>query len=156
MHQVDSGVVTNSSGHKVGSLALAKMIDQLVDKRSVSIFRQLWFRCKYVLYIFIIYQKTILLIICVYLAVLVCHYESSTFHTTLSFLRLRTFAARSALEISEALPKLRSQGASEFVIDLRGNGGISKKVFEDLMVGFMIWYLMWVDRIFLVNVSHAL
>eukprot|EP00434_Breviolum_minutum_P030648 symbB.v1.2.027102.t1/scaffold2758.1/size77635/1 len=56
-NQVDSGVVTNSSGHKVG------------------------------------------------------------------FLRLRTFAARSALEISEALPKLRSQGASEFVIDLRGNGG---------------------------------
>ena len=110
MHQVDSGVVTNSSGHKVGSLALAKMIDQLVDKRSVSIFRQLWFRCKYVLYIFIIYQKTILLIICVFLAVLVCHYESSTFHTTLSFLRLRTFAARSALEISEALPKLRESG----------------------------------------------
>ena len=52
----------------------------------------------------------------------------------LSFLRLRSFAARSALEISEALPKLRSLGASEFVIDLRGNGGI--RFFPIDFVGF--------------------
>ncbi|CAL1161055.1 unnamed protein product, partial [Cladocopium goreaui] len=39
------------------------------------------------------------------------------------FMRLRSFGARSALEISDALPKLRKEGAEEFVIDLRGNGG---------------------------------
>lgn len=39
------------------------------------------------------------------------------------FLRLRSFGARSALEIGAALPRLRAQGASEWVIDVRGNGG---------------------------------
>ena len=44
----------------------------------------------------------------------------------LSFMRLRSFGARSALEISDALPKLRKEGAEEFVIDLRGNGGTAR------------------------------
>ncbi|CAK9084208.1 unnamed protein product [Durusdinium trenchii] len=39
------------------------------------------------------------------------------------FLRLRTVGARSALEMQEALGRLRAEGAQEWVIDLRGNGG---------------------------------
>ena len=44
----------------------------------------------------------------------------------LSFMRLRSFGARSAQEISDALSKLRKEGAEEFVIDLRGNGGTAR------------------------------
>ena len=95
----------------------------------------------YIIFIIIyIYQ---IILVFIWHTVLPCHHESSTFHSFankknatnfLSFLRLRSFAARSALEISEALPKLRSLGASEFVIDLRGNGGI--RFFPIDFVGF--------------------
>eukprot|EP00933_Yihiella_yeosuensis_P036286 TRINITY_DN3001_c0_g2_i1.p1 TRINITY_DN3001_c0_g2~~TRINITY_DN3001_c0_g2_i1.p1 ORF type:complete len:531 (-),score=114.20 TRINITY_DN3001_c0_g2_i1:149-1528(-) len=41
----------------------------------------------------------------------------------IGYMRLRNFGARSALDVRDALIKLRSQGAEEFVIDLRGNPG---------------------------------
>jgi len=53
------------------------------------------------------------------------------------FLRLRSFGAKSARDMAQALKEVRAQGADEFALDLRGNGGGSFQVALEIATLFL-------------------